>query len=76
MAAAGAVAAGCEADASCSGSFLLHTLASETEIQGLLTNQSHLWNAEVLKVFFVSCLFGYSALKLSLKIKKEKCLLM
>lgn len=67
VAAAGAVAAGCGAEASCPGSFLHHTLASETEIQGPLTNQSQLWNAEVLKVFFISCLFGYLALKLSLQ---------
>lgn len=46
------------------------------DIQGLLTNWSHLWNAKLLKVLFVSCLFGYSALKITLKVKKEKCLLL
>lgn len=53
-------AAGCGAEASCPGNFLLHTLASGTEIQGLLMNQSHLWNDDVLKVLFVSCLFDFN----------------
>lgn len=36
--------------------FLLHTLDSVIETQDLLTNQSNLWNAEVVTTLFLFCL--------------------
>lgn len=58
MAAAGAKAAGCGAEASCPWNFLLHALGAETEIQAY--ESVSFMNDEVLKVFFVSCLFDFN----------------